>query len=352
MKRSRARAAFLHVYIERLAVRLLSRTVSYVLVSSSTMVRCWRVFQRSGLLRPREGMSQRRKLRNHSLTHLFAVEGRDDVLSAIPCCEGELCHDCRLGDNNPALEELSADLSHDLLDICGGGAYGEVGGHDGVRAAAGRSTSNVETKVGWPILCISANRVPFSAEANLSNVRVLRSTCEVDAVRFRPFLGGPFGLLSLWRSCCHFPSMLVAGFAEDDRGFWTPLMRLSKVGFCDVARPLSEAAPDPDPLALRPRLPRKCCASASCLFFSRASLTKSANDAFWAMVAGRSGCVGAGLDGLASSWSFGCAQRNPRHRPSLSVPGGRGNPRRAKPNNFISSRRDLHCSSLTQLSFR
>ena len=129
----------------------------------------------------------------------------------------------------------------------------------------------------------------FRTEANLSYVRLLRSICEAEAVRpsFPALAGVPLGLLTLCRSCCHFPSMLPDGFADDERPFWTPappLIRLSRVGFSDVCRDL---APEPG-VPVRPREPRNCCARFSFFFFSRESLTKLAKSA---MVFGNNGEV-------------------------------------------------------------
>lgn len=122
----------------------------------------------------------------------------------------------------------------------------------------------------------------FNTEANLSYVRLLRSICEAEAVRlsFAALAGGPLGLLTLCRSCCHFPSMLPEGFADDERPFCTPappLMRLSRVGFSRFCR---DFAPEPDVgVPVRPREPRNCCARFSFFFFSRESLTKLAKSA-------------------------------------------------------------------------
>jgi hypothetical protein len=112
-------------------------------------------------------------------------------------------------------------------------------------------------------------------DANLSYVRLLRSTCDAEAVRLgagpRALAAGPLGLFSLCRSCCHYPSMIPAGFADDER-FCTPalpLMRLSNVGFSEVCRGFAPApAPAPGALALRPR-PRNCCARSSFFLRSR-----------------------------------------------------------------------------------
>lgn len=120
----------------------------------------------------------------------------------------------------------------------------------------------------------------FSTGTNLSYVRLLRSICEAEAVRpsFAVLAARPLGLLTLCRSCCHFPSMFPAGFADDDRPFWTPappLIRLSSVGFSEVCR---DFAPEPG-VPGRPREPRNCWARFSCFFFSRESFTKLAKSA-------------------------------------------------------------------------
>jgi len=111
-------------------------------------------------------------------------------------------------------------------------------------------------------------------------------------------LAAPRGLFSLCRSCCHFPSMLPAGFALDDR-FWTPappFIRLSNEGFSDSTR---DRPPAPDAFAFRPRLapPRNCCARASFFFFSLVCLTKFSKDAEVEAT-----MLGEGANGVSSWW--------------------------------------------------
>lgn len=85
----------------------------------------------------------------------------------------------------------------------------------------------------------------------------------------------------------------TVGFADDDRGLLTPLMRLRSVGFCEALRAVSAPAPAPEPLALRPRLPSISCARASFFLRSRDSLTKSAKDVFSAIVDGLDAMIAA-----------------------------------------------------------
>jgi len=67
------------------------------------------------------------------------VESLNDGISSRNIGEAHLSHDCRIGSNQPAVQDVSTDIAHNTLDVRGGGPWREVAGNHDIRPASSAS---------------------------------------------------------------------------------------------------------------------------------------------------------------------------------------------------------------------